>query len=169
MAANSRSSWGGSKAGYCRRITDLFESGTCASGVCCKTKTDTDRDRERSFSMPEQDLIQVARENVEAWTEGNWQRLRAALAPDVAYDEVGTQRRVQGADQLIKVYQDWKKASPDGKGTVTKDIASGDTVVLEVTWKATHNGTIETPGGIIPPSGKQWTIQAAQVIKIQNG
>ena len=119
--------------------------------------------------MPEQDLIQLARENVEAWTEGNWQRLRAALAPDVVYDEVGTQRRLQGADQLIKVYQDWKKAGPDGKGTVTKAIASGDTVVLEVTWKATQNGPLETPSGIVPPSGKQWSIQAAQVIKIQNG
>jgi len=49
------------------------------------------------------------------------------------------------------------------------NIAVGDTVVLEVTWKGTQNGPLETPGGIIPPSGKQWTVQAAQVIKIQNG
>ena len=49
--------------------------------------------------MAEQDLIRLACENVEAYNVGNWQRLKAVLAPDVVYHEVGSQRRLQGADQ----------------------------------------------------------------------
>jgi hypothetical protein len=55
--------------------------------------------------MAEQDLIRLACENVEAYNVGNWQRLKAVLAPDVVYHEVGSQRRLQGADQLIEAYQ----------------------------------------------------------------
>lgn len=33
--------------------------------------------------MAEQDLIRLACENVEAYNVGNWQRLKAVLAPDV--------------------------------------------------------------------------------------
>ena len=83
--------------------------------------------------MTEQDLIRLARENVEAWNAGDWQRLKAALAPDVVYDEVGSQRRMQGADQLVRAYQGWKKAVPDGKGNITNSVAADNTVVIEVT------------------------------------
>lgn len=119
--------------------------------------------------MTEEDLIRLARENVEAWNAGDWQRLKAALAPDVVYDEVGSQRRMQGADQFVRAYQGWKKAVPDGKGKITNSVAADNTVVIEVTWMGTHNGPLETPGGTIPPSGKSWNLRGAQVVVLKDG
>ena len=92
--------------------------------------------------MAEQDLIRLACENVEAYNVGNWQRLKALLAPDVVYHEVGSQRRLQGADQLIEAYQGWKQFAPNGMGTVTKALTSGNSVALEVTWTGTHTGSL---------------------------
>jgi steroid delta-isomerase-like uncharacterized protein len=118
--------------------------------------------------MTEQDLIKLARENVEAYNVGDWQRLQAALAPDVVYHEVGSQQRLQEADQLVQAYQGWKQAAPDGKGTITNAFASGNSVVLEVNWTGTQTGPLVGPGGTIPSSGKPWSIMAAQVITLQD-
>ena len=69
---------------------------------------------------------------------------------DVVYDEVGSQRRLVGVNDFVQSYQAWKRAGPDGKGTVTRALANGDTVLIEVTWTATQTGPIETPKGPIP-------------------
>ena len=121
-----------------------------------------------SKSMTEQEVIKTARENVEAFTAGDWQRLRVALAPDVVYEEIGSQRRLQGADQMVEAYQGWKKAIPDGKGTITNAFASGNLVLIEVTWTGKQTGPLVGPSGTIPPSGKVWNVQGAQVITIED-
>jgi steroid delta-isomerase-like uncharacterized protein len=118
-------------------------------------------------TMAEQDLIRLACENVEAYSVGNWQRLKALLAPDVVYHEVGSQRRLQGADQLIEAYQGWKQFAPNGMGTITKALTSGNSVALEVTWTGTHTGPLVGTGGTIPPSGKSWSLPGAQLITFQ--
>ncbi len=117
--------------------------------------------------MTEQDLIKLARENIEAYNTGDWQRLKAPLASDVVYDEVGSQRRMQGADQLVEAYQGWKRALPDGKGTIKNAFASGNSVAIEVTWTGTQSGPLEGPGGTIPPSGKSMSLPGAQLITFQ--
>ena len=117
--------------------------------------------------MAEQDLIRVARESVDPFSAGDWQRFKATIAPDAVYQELATQRRVQGADQIVQTVQGWRQALPDSRGTVTRALASGDTVVLEITWEGTQTGPLETPGGSIPPSGKRVTVQAVQVLTVQ--
>ena len=121
-------------------------------------------------TMTELDSIRVARENVEAYNAGDWQRLEAVLAPDVVYHEVGSQRRLQGADQMIQAYQGWKQAFPDdGKGTITNAFASGNLVLIEVTWMGTQTGPFVGPGGTFPQSGKAFNASGAQVITIEGG
>ena len=45
-------------------------------------------------------------------------------------------------------------AFPDGVGTVTSAIASGNKAALEVTWTGTHTGPLGTAAGTISASGK---------------
>jgi SnoaL-like polyketide cyclase len=90
--------------------------------------------------MAEQDLIQAAHGVVDAFNASDWERCKAALAPDSLYDEVGTSRRVEGVGDIIPCWQAWKEAMPDVKGSVTTAFAIGNTVILEVTWKGTHTG-----------------------------
>ena len=114
--------------------------------------------------MSEQNLIGIARELIDAFNAGDGKRFKKHLAPGVVYDEVGTQRRIQGADAWVQTWEQWRSALPDVKGTITNAVASGNTVVQEITWQGTQSGPLQMPGGTIPPSGKRQITRASQVL-----
>jgi len=112
------------------------------------------------------DAVAIARQNVDLYNAADWDRFKALLAPGATYEELSTQRRL-GVDETIEAFKEWKRAFPDSKGTITKSIASGDDVVLEVTWNGTQTGEMRGPLGTVPPSGKRVNVRAVQVIKVQ--
>ena len=114
--------------------------------------------------MAEQDLIRAARDNVEAFNAGDWDRFKATLTADSLEEEVATQRRLQGVGQIEESAQGWKQAFPDVKGTITNVLATGNTVTMQITWEGTHTGPLAGPAGTIPASGKRVTVRAANVI-----
>ena len=117
--------------------------------------------------MATQDLTTAVNDFIDAFNKDDWQRFSAGLAPDVRYEETGTQRRVHERDAYVQLCQGWKHALPDAKGTIRNIVASGTTVVTEVTWEGTHTGPLEAPGGPLPPSGKQIAVQAALWLTFQ--
>jgi steroid delta-isomerase-like uncharacterized protein len=106
-------------------------------------------------------MVTIAREQVDAFNSGDWERVQAGLASDSRFDELGTERKVEGAEKIVELFKGWKQAFPDATGTVTSAFASGDTAALEVTWKGTHTGPLTTPEGTIPASGKRQETPAA--------
>lgn len=106
-------------------------------------------------------MIKIAREQVDAFNSGDWERVRAGLASDSHYDELGTERKVDGPEKIVGLFKTWKQAFPDAAGTVTSAFASGETAILEVTWKGTHTGPLTTAEGTIPASGKRQETPAA--------
>ncbi len=119
--------------------------------------------------MAEQDLIQAARGLVEAFNASDWEGFKAAVTSDCVYDEVGTSRRIQGVGDIISCMQEWKEAMPDVKGTVTNAGATGNTVVLEVTWNGTHTGPLKGPSGEVPATGKQQTTRSSWIMNFDGG
>ncbi|MBR1237848.1 ester cyclase [Bradyrhizobium sp. AUGA SZCCT0182] len=85
------------------------------------------------------------------------------------YDEKGTNRRIKGAGEIIEAWQGWAKAFPDSKATFVREFASGDTAVLELVWKGTHTGPLQTPAGTIPPSNKRIEVPACQIVQVEGG
>ena len=84
------------------------------------------------------DKLQLAKQNVEAFGKGDWASFKAPLSADAVYEELATQRRTQGPDAIVEISKGWRQAFPDAKGTITKAVESGDTVVLEIIWEGTH-------------------------------
>lgn len=119
--------------------------------------------------MAEQDVIRAARGIVDAFNVSDWERCKAAMTSDSVYDEVATSRTLRGVGEVIPVWQGWKEAMPDVKGTVTNACATGNTVVLEVTWKGTHTGPLQSPSGTVPATGKQQTTRAGWVMNFDGG
>jgi steroid delta-isomerase-like uncharacterized protein len=107
------------------------------------------------------EMVKVAREQVDAFNDGDWELLRGTLASDSRYDELGTQRKIEDPEKIIELFKGWKAAFPDGAGTVTSAISRGNTVALEVTWTGTHTGPLETDEGTIPASGMRHKTPAA--------
>jgi ketosteroid isomerase-like protein len=85
--------------------------------------------------MP-QSAEDVARQSVECYSSGDFDRLRSLLADDFYEEELATQRRLEGADARVETVQGWKRAFPDEQGTITGVYTSGNTVAMEITWEA---------------------------------
>ena len=120
----------------------------------------------QSTMIPQQQLIDAAKMSLLAFNEKNWNAVKSSVSPDVVYDEVPTSRRVQGVDQVIALWQGWATAFPDAKATFNREFASGNTVVLEVTWRGTHSGTLQTPQGPIAATGKPIDVRACMVAEM---
>lgn len=121
----------------------------------------------KSTVIPAQQLIEAAKAPLNAYNEKNWDRIRTLLTSDFVYDEVGTQRKTQGIDQVISLWQGWATALPDSKCTFNHAVVSGNTVVLELTWQGTHKGQLQTPKGPIAPTGKRIEIRACDVVQLE--
>jgi steroid delta-isomerase-like uncharacterized protein len=106
-------------------------------------------------------MVKIARGQVDAFNDGDWERMRARLGSEARYDELGTERKIDGAEKIVELFKGWKQAFPDAVGTVTSAVAGGDKAALEVTWKGTHTGPLVTAEGTIPASGKRQETPAA--------
>ena len=60
-------------------------------------------------------VIDIAKAAVIAYNEKDWSKARDILAANAVYDEKGTNRRIQGAGEIIEAWQGWAKAFPDSK------------------------------------------------------
>ena len=107
------------------------------------------------------ELVKIAREQIDAFNSGDWELMRGKFTSDSRYDELGTERKLEGPEKIVELFKGWKSAFPDVVGTVTSSVASGNKVALEVTWKGTHTGPLTTAEGTIPASGKRQETPAA--------
>ena len=112
-------------------------------------------------ALSAEEIVTLARKQVEAFNSGDWEQMRALLTSDSLYDELGTQRKIEGPEKIVELFKGWKTAFPDAVGTVTSAFASGNKAALEVTWKGTHTGPLETAAGTIPASGNSQETPAA--------
>ena len=119
--------------------------------------------------MAEQGVIEVAKAQVIAYNDKNWGAVTEALGPEVVYDEVGTNRKLTGPGQVIDAWKGWAAALPDSKATFDAAHIAGNTVILELTWRGTHRGPLQTPAGQIPATGKPIEIRACQIVEVKDG
>lgn len=118
--------------------------------------------------MPQQSLVDIAKAPIIAYNDKNWDAVRAAVTPSFVYDEVATQRKVQGINDALGVWREWAAAFPDSKATFNTVATSGKTVIMEVTWRGTHTGSLRAPTGEVAATGKKIEIRACQVIEVAN-
>ena len=92
--------------------------------------------------------------------------MRASITNDFVYDEVPTHRKLQGPDETLVAWQGWAAAFSDAAPVFHGAWVSGNTVVLEVSWKGTHTGELDTPKGPIAPTGKRIHVRECNVTEI---
>jgi len=121
----------------------------------------------QATAVSPQALLDAAKALIEAYNAKDWDRARAAITPDFVYEEIGTGRKVTGADATLEAWKGWAQAFPDSVGTYrATHVADDRTVVLEVTWSGTHRGPLQTPKGPIAPTGKRIEVPACMVVEV---
>ena len=115
------------------------------------------------------DAIDVLKENLKAFNDGDFFQLAATLADDVIYVESPTQRRTEGKEATVEIFRAWKDSFADVEGTINNIFGSGDKAVAEVTWKGTHTGDMEGSGGTIPASGQKIEVPGCIFVSTSDG
>ena len=119
-----------------------------------------------STTLSPKQLIAAAKAPLMAYNDKNWDAARASITPDFVYDEVATERKVQGVDNVMPLWKEWAEALPDSKATFDNAYVSGNTVVIELTWRGTHTGPLNLPSGPVPGTGKSIEIRSCNVFEI---
>ena len=121
----------------------------------------------QATAVSPQALLKAAKALVDTYNAKDWDKARAAMTNDFVYEEMGTGRKLTGADATLEAYKGWAQAFPDSAGTYrATHVADDGTVVLEVTWSGTHRGPLQTPDGPIAPTGKRIEIPACMVVEV---
>jgi steroid delta-isomerase-like uncharacterized protein len=119
-----------------------------------------------SPSTSPQALIDAAKASILGYNDKDWETVRASLTADAFYDEVCTQRKIQGLEQVIECWEGWARAMPDSKATIHSAFASGNTVCIEMTWRGTHTGPLELPTGSVAGTQKPINVRSCQVFEM---
>lgn len=109
-------------------------------------------------------VLEIAKASITAFNKKDWSAMKALYASDGVYDEKATNRRIQGPDQIVAGIQIWSTAFPDAKGTIVRELALGDTAVLEIVWTGTHTGPLQTAAGTIAASNRTVQLPACSVM-----
>jgi steroid delta-isomerase-like uncharacterized protein len=116
--------------------------------------------------MAAKSILEVAKSQIIAYNDKNWGAAKEALAADMVYDEAATQRRIKGVEEVLSAWKGWAKAFPDSKASFDKETVSGNTAVIEVTWRGTHTGPLQLPGKDLAATGKKIEMRACQIIEV---
>ena len=102
-----------------------------------------------------QAIVDAATAPIQAYNAKNWDEVARSIASDAVYDEVANRRTARGTSDVITMWKGWAEAMPDSSGTIESALVSGNTVILELTWRGTHTGPLHTPGGDLPATGNK--------------
>ena len=110
----------------------------------------------------------VVERAIEAFNKGDLEQVARDSAPDCTLTLPGGE--VLKGPQAVKEYnQNWRRAFPDAKINVDQVFALGNTVCVQARLTGTHTGTLATPMGDIPATGKKLEGAFADVITIDRG
>jgi len=119
--------------------------------------------------MPDRDSIDILRRSIEAFNDGDYDKLGSTLAPRGRYEELATHRANTTRDEEVSQSRGWRTVFPDAHGTIRNIFASGDNVVAEITWEGTQRGALEGPDGKIEATGKRINLPASMVARVHDG
>jgi predicted ester cyclase len=108
---------------------------------------------------PEQ-AITIADRTIAAMNAGAWAETIASLTADVSCIEVGTGQEQIGVVAYVQFWKGWRQAFSDWEGRIGTTMADGQLVVQEIVWEGTQDGPLETPLGILPPTGRRVQVPA---------
>ncbi|HEY4027078.1 MAG TPA: ester cyclase [Candidatus Dormibacteraeota bacterium] len=110
----------------------------------------------------------IVERGIEAFNRGDLEKLARDLAPNVELVAPG-RTRYRGPQAVKEHHQSLRNGIPDAQLRANNMIAFGNTVMVEGELSGTHAGTLTTPVGDVPATGKKVRASFAQVSTIERG
>ena len=90
------------------------------------------------------------------------------LAEDVTFAAPGGMRG-EGRSACAAFFGSWFSAFPDAHVDVQAVHILDDVAIEEGTFTGTHDGTLDTPAGAVPPTGRPVSVDYIQVLRFREG
>jgi predicted ester cyclase len=113
------------------------------------------------------EAAEVMRRKIAAINAQDAKEALAAFSPDSFKEVPGT--TLQGADQIVAYFSVLWEAFPDGRIDVTHVVEEGSVVAIRGRSSGTHLGTLRTPGGDIPPTGRRIDFSISDLYEVAGG
>jgi steroid delta-isomerase-like uncharacterized protein len=114
----------------------------------------------------------TARDTVDAfwqsYLDGDYEGVRALMADDVVVIMGGT-LRLDGQEAVLGMLRSYAEAIPDIRHNIVNVVENGDEVATELRVGGTHTGTLQTPAGPLPPTGRTIDLPSVDMITVRDG
>lgn len=113
------------------------------------------------------DAADVMRRKMEAFNAQDAEGLLAVFSPDCRKEAPGAS--LQGPEQVVAFFSVFWAAFPDLHCEVTRVVEEGSTVAVQGRTTGTHLGTLPTPGGDIPATGRRIDLPISDLYEVEDG
>ena len=112
------------------------------------------------------DAQEIGRRFVDAFNAHNEERIRELNGENAVFEAPGDVK-IQGREPTTQYAMAWLNAFPDARITIHNELLAGDWVVQEFTFSGTHEGTLMSPAGEIPPTHKTLNGRGVQIFRVE--
>jgi steroid delta-isomerase-like uncharacterized protein len=77
--------------------------------------------------------------------------------------------RMTGGKAVAQFASVYLKAFPDGNWKITNIIEGADSGAVETVFHGTHTGTLKTPSGDVPPTGRKVANEVVSIARAEDG
>ncbi|HKC18485.1 MAG TPA: ester cyclase [Candidatus Dormibacteraeota bacterium] len=158
----------------------IYEDAKAAEGFAPKAQTLVESfEKFRSSGAPKREIFEIATSTQaeaksvvergdKAFNAHDLEGLARQMASDAEITAPG-EVKVKGAQAAKEYYGAWVSAFPDARAEVKNMIVQGNTVVLEGVFTGTHDGTLKTPMGDVPATGRKVRGDYVQIFEVDRG
>jgi steroid delta-isomerase-like uncharacterized protein len=110
---------------------------------------------------------EIAQQFIDAFNAHDEQSIRELNSENTKFEAPGDVK-LQGREPATQYAMAWLNAFPDARINVTNELIAGDWVVQEFTFSGTHEGTLMSPAGEIPPTHKSLNGRGVQLVHVED-
>ena len=113
--------------------------------------------------------IQLTERLHNAFSEGKYDDVLALVADDIECVSYSSGYSSKGIEGFRTFFMGFANAFPDIKVVHRNIFASGDCVAVEFGAQGTNTGTLMTPNGGVPPTGRKVELNVCEIHEWKNG
>jgi steroid delta-isomerase-like uncharacterized protein len=100
---------------------------------------------------------------------GDFQGVLELVTDDIEATIIPFGQTFQGKEGFLQFMHGFKDAFPDMEIKIDNQVIGNDQVVNEISTTVTHTGPLQTPTGVVPPTGKTVSFTVCEVWSIRDG
>ena len=110
----------------------------------------------------------LAQRHIDAFNNRTWNDATSIYSPDLVTIEpsAGT---MNGIDEFVAMASGFAAALPDSRLVVGQITEDGDRVIVEGKYTGTHTAPMQTPQGVVPPSGRSLDLPYCEIFEVEAG